>query len=81
MVSTIAWFIGLFLAVSGGLKLLIRLPLIIGLLGANKLGTAKDGQIDENKDNIHAMKEGLPAAALMIVVGIILIFASDYIPK
>ena len=66
--------LGYFLALNGAWRLLWRLPLILGLLGANKLGTAKGDQVDENKKNVDEMKEGIPLGLLMLIAGILLIY-------
>ncbi len=67
--------VGFFMLLTGGWRLLWRFPLIVGLFGANKLGTAKDEeQVETNKANIEAMKEGIPLALFLFIVGGILIY-------
>ena len=66
--------VGFFLLLSGGWRLLWRLPLMLGLKGANKLGTAEGDQVVENEKNLAAMKEGIPTAIVMLVLGAILVY-------
>lgn len=66
--------VGFILLLNGAWRLLWRFPLIIGLLGANKLGTAKGDQIDENKKNVEEMKKGLPLALFMLILGGVLVY-------
>ncbi len=66
--------VGYLLAVMGGWRILWRIPMLLGLMGANKLGTAKGSQVEENKGNIEAMKKGIPFALVLLIVGLALIF-------
>lgn len=66
--------LGFLLALNGAWRLLWRLPLILGLLGANKLGTAKGDQVNENERNMEEMKEGIPLAIVLLVAGVALIY-------
>lgn len=70
------WFeiLGFLLALNGAWRLLWRLPLILGLLGANKLGTAKGDQVNENERNMEEMKKGIPLAIVLLVAGVALIY-------
>lgn len=72
-----AWLleiVGFFLLLSGGWRLLWRLPLMLGLKGANKLGTAEGEQVAENEKNFAAMKEGISTAVVMIIIGAVLVY-------
>lgn len=48
--------------------------MIMGLFGANKLGTAKGVQVEENERNIDSMKKNIPLAIGMLVAGILLVY-------
>ena len=65
---------GLVFAIAGGWRLIWRVSAILGLLGANKLGTAKGEQVEQNRQNIEKMKKGIPGALIISALGIILFF-------
>lgn len=66
--------IGFILLLNGAWRLLWRFPMILGLFGANKLGTAKGDQIKTNEENVKEMKKGIPFAILMLVIGGLLVY-------
>lgn len=72
--GTILWFIGLIIAIGGGLRFLFSGSVILGLLGANKLGTAKDDQVIENEKNLKEYKGKLLLGIAGIGIGLLLIF-------
>ncbi|MFT4968277.1 MAG: hypothetical protein ACI9O4_000004 [Chitinophagales bacterium] len=66
--------IGYILIINGAWRLIWRFPMIVGLFGANKLGTAKGDQVEENEKNMSEMKKGLPWAIGMLVVGLVVVY-------
>ncbi|MGB1247534.1 MAG: hypothetical protein ACPG4Z_01520 [Chitinophagales bacterium] len=68
-----AWFIGLGLCASGGIRLILTIAAFIGLKGANKLGTAKGDQVQKNEDMMAGFKKKILIYGAMVIVGAILL--------
>lgn len=67
-------FIGFFLILNGAWRLIWLFPMIVGLFGANRLGTAKGDQVKENERNTEAMKKRIPLALLLLIAGLVLVY-------
>lgn len=71
--STILFIFGLIICLSAIIRLLLLIGVFFGLHGANKL-TARGEQIDVNKRNLVSAKAGLVKNAIILIIGLALVF-------